>query len=79
MEGFWAECEVLMNEDFDLCLFSIDQDVVYRNDIPFPQAGEILMVIDTIIPMLTKQLETMKFSKKALLIHNKNKKESQQE
>ena len=79
MEGFWVECEVLMNEDFDLCLFSVDEDVIYRNDVPYPHFGEILMNIDTVIPTLRSQLEKMKFSKKAILIHNKDKKESQQE
>ena len=78
MGRFWAECEVLMNKDFDLCLFSVDEDVIYRNDLDFPDCG-ILMVIDTVIPTLRKQLEQMAFSKKAILIHNKDKKESQQE
>ena len=77
MEGFWAECEVLMNKDFDLCLFSVDEDVIYRNDLPFPDCG-ILMVIDTVIPTLRNQLEKMAYSKKAILIHNKDRKESQE-
>ena len=79
MEGFWAECEVLMNQEFDLCLFSVDEDIIFRNDLPSPTDCDRLMIIDQVIPILRKQLEKMAFSKKAILIHNKVKKDIQQE
>ena len=79
MEGFWAECEVLMNQEFDLCLFSVDEDINFRNDIPSSPDCERLLIIDQVIPILRKQLEKMAFSKKAILIHNKVKKDIQQE
>ena len=79
MEGFWAECEVLMNQEFDLCLFSVDEDIIFRNDIPSSPDYERLLIIDQVIPILRKQFEKMVFSKKAILIHNKVKKDIQQE
>ena len=79
MGEFWAECEVLMNQEFDLCLFSVDEDIIFRNDLPSPTDCEKLMIIDQVIPILRKQLEKMSFSKKAILIHNKVKKDIQQE
>lgn len=79
MEDFWAECEVLMNQEFDLCLFSVDEDIIFRNDISSSPDCERLLIIDQVIPILRKQLEKMAFSKKAILIHNKVKKDIQQE
>ena len=79
MEGFWAECEVLMNQEFDLCLFCIDEDIIFRNDLPSPTDCDRLMIIDQVIPILRKQLEKIAFSKKVILIHNKVKKDIQQE
>ena len=79
MEGFWAECEVLMNQEFDFCLFSVDEDIIFRNNLPSPTDCDRLMIIDQVIPILRKQLEKMAFSKKAILIHNKVKKDIQQE
>ena len=39
----------------------------------------MLPIIDQVIPILRKQLEKMAFSKKAILNHNKVKKDIQQE
>ena len=78
MDGFWAECEVLINKDFDVCLFSVDEDFIFRPDISLPETEEPVIIIDHVIPILKKQLEKMSYNKKAILIHNKHKKDSQQ-
>ena len=79
MDTFWVECEVMMNQEYDLCLFSVDEDFIFRNDLASPTDAEVFMIIDQVVPILRKQLEKMAFSKKAILIHNKFKKEIQQE
>lgn len=79
MDTFWVECEVMMNQEYDLCLFSVDEDFIFRNDLASPTDVEVFMIIDQVVPILRKQLEKMAFSKKAILIHNKFKKEIQQE
>ena len=79
MDTFWVECEVMMNQEYDLCLFSVDEDFIFRNDLASPTDAEVFMIIDQVVPILRKQLEKMAFSKKAILIHNKDKKDIQQE
>ena len=79
MEGFWVDCEVLVNEEFDVCLFSVDEEFIYNPDIPLPQNGKPVLIIDHVIPILRKHLEKMSYTKKAILIHNKHYKDKQQE
>ena len=53
--GFWIDCEILDNETYDFCLFTVDKSIIDRNEVPFPKPGEILLMVDNILPTLRKE------------------------
>ena len=71
VSGVWVDCEIIENKDDDLCLYLVD-------DLPDAKNGEILIIVDTIIPSLRKYLEKSPLTKKGILIYNKELKEKQE-
>ena len=41
--GFWLNCEILENESFNYCIFTVDETVLNRED-QQPKAGEMLLI-----------------------------------
>ena len=74
--GFWLNCEILENETF--CIFTVDETVLNRED-QQPKAGEMLVIVDQVLPTMRKELKKVPFKIKGILIFNPQKKESQQE
>ena len=62
--GVWVDCEIIENKDDDLCLYLVDRSIIMRDDLPDAKNGEILIIVDTIIPTLRKYLEKCPLTKK---------------
>ena len=77
MEGIWVEVQVIENMDYDFCIYSIDQDVVMRENVQ-PNPGDMLIIVDTIIPTLKYYIEKVPQKKRGILVFNKEKKEEQE-
>ena len=45
---FWIDSEILENETFDFCIFTVNKSIIDRNEVPFPTPGEILLIVDNI-------------------------------
>ena len=78
VSGVWVDCEIIENKDDDLCLYLVDRSIIMRDDLPDAKNGEILIIVDTIIPTLRKYLEKSPLTKKGILIYNKELKEKQE-
>ena len=78
VSGVWVDCEIIENKDDDLCLYLVDRSIIMRDDLPDAKNGEILIIVDTIIPTLRKYLEKCLLTKKGILIYNKELKEKQE-
>ena len=50
ISGVWVDCEIIENKDDDLCLYLVDRSIIMRDDLPDAKIGEILIIVDTIIP-----------------------------
>ena len=74
----WVDCEIIENKDDDLCLYLVDRSIIMRDDLPDAKNGEILIIVDTIIPTLRKYLEKCPLTKNGILIYNKELKEKQE-
>ena len=77
--GFWIDCEILENETYDFCLFTVDKSIIDRNEVPFPKPGEILLMVDNILPTLRKELKKLTFKIKGILVYQHDLKSQQQE
>ena len=75
VSGVWVDCEIIENKDDDLCLYLVDRSIIMRDDLPDAKNGEILIIVDTIIPTLRKYLKKCPLTKKGILIYNKELKE----
>ena len=69
VSGVWVDCEIL---------YLVDRSIIMRDDLPDAENGEILIIVDTIIPTLRKYLEKCLLTKKGILIYNKELKEKQE-
>lgn len=78
MAGIWVNCEIFENEDYDFCFYAVDQAVVFRDELPLPNPGEVLLIFDNIIPNITKRMKDNPLKKKGILIYSDNKKEEQE-
>ena len=78
VSGVWVGCEIIEKKDDDLCLYLVDRSIIMRDDLPYAKNGEILIIVDTIIPTLRKYLEKCLLTKKGILIYNKGLKEKQE-
>ena len=76
--GFWLNCEILENESFNFCIFTVDETVLHRED-QQPKVGEMLLIVDQVLPTMRKELKKVPFKIKGILIFNPQQKESQQE
>ena len=79
MEGTWVECDIFENVDYDFCFYAVDQSTIYKDDIPLPQPGEIVLLWDNIIPNIAMRIKDLPYKKKAILVYNKQKKWEQEE
>ena len=77
VSGIWVDCEICENKDYDLCLFGVDQTIVYRDDLQ-PNGGQMLIIIDTIIAMLGNEIQSLPYWKKGIMIYNKMKYDEQE-
>ena len=77
VSGIWVDCEICENKDYDLCLFGVDKSTVYRDDLQ-PVDGQMLIIIDTIIPMLGNEIKALPYGKKGIMIYNKMKYDEQE-
>ena len=71
--GFWLNCEILENESFNFCIFTVDETVLNRKDHQ-PKAGEMLLIVDQVLPTMRKELKKVPFKIKEILIFNPQKK-----
>ena len=55
----------------------MDQGVIYRDDLT-AEGGQILVIIDTIIPFLDNEIKLLPYGKKAIMMYNKIKYEEQE-
>ena len=78
VSGVWVDCEIIENKEDDLCLYLVDRSIIMRDDLPDAKNGEILIIVDTIIPTLRKYLEKSSLTKKGILLYNKEIKEKQE-
>ena len=78
VSGVWVDCEIIENKEDNLCLYLVDRSIIMRDDIPDAKNGEILIIVDTIIPTLRKYLEKCPSTKRGILIYNKQIKEKQE-
>ena len=78
VSGVWVDCEIVENKDDDLCLYLVDRSIIMRDDLPDAKNGEILIIVDTIIPTFRKYLEKCPLTKIRILIYNKKLKEEQE-
>ena len=78
VSGVWVDCEIIENKDDDLCLYLVDRSIIMKDDLPDAKNGEILIIVDTIIPTLRKYLEKCLLTKQGILIYNKELKEKQE-
>ena len=78
VSGVWVDCEIIENKDDNLCLYLVDRSIIMRDDLPDAKNGEMLIIVDTIIPTLRKYLEKSSLTKKGILIYNKELKEKQE-
>ena len=75
--GVFVDCQICENKDYDLCLFAVDQGVIYRDDLT-AEGGKMLVIIDTIIPFLDNEIKLLPYGKKAIMMYNKIKYEEQE-
>ena len=78
VSGVWVDCEIIENKEDDLCLYLVDRSIIMRDDLPDAKNGEILIIVDIIIPTLRKYLEKSSLTKKGILLYNKEIKEKQE-
>ena len=78
VSGVWVDCKIIENKDDDLCLHLVDRSIIMSDDLPDAKNGEILIIVDTIIPTLRKYLEKCPLTKIGILIYNKELKEKQE-
>ena len=76
--GFWLNCEILENEACNFCIFTVDETVLNRED-QQPKPGEMLLIVDQVLPTLRRELRKVPFKIKGILVFNPHKKECQQE
>lgn len=76
--GFWLNCEILENESCNFCIFTVDETVLNRGD-QQTKPGEMLLIVDHVLPTMRKELKKVPFKIKGILVFNPQKKESQQE
>ena len=75
--GVFVDCQICGNKDSDLCLFAVDQGVIYMDDL-IAEGGQMLVIIDTIIPFLDNEIKLLPYGKKAIMMYNKIKYEEQE-
>ena len=75
--SIWVDSEIVQSKEDDFCLYSVDESIIMRDDLPAIKPGEILLVVDNIIPTLRKYLEKYPLNKNGLLVYTKDKKEEQ--
>ena len=63
VSGVFVDCQICENKDYDLCLFAVDQGVIYRDDLN-AEGGQMLVIIDTIIPFLDNEIKALPYGKK---------------
>ena len=76
--GIFVDCEILENKDYGFCIYSVNQKVIMRDDLPLPNPGHILIVVDTIIPTIRNQMRNIPYNVKGILVYNDKKKEEQE-
>ena len=74
--GVFVDCQICENKDYDLCLFAVDQGVIYRD--LTAEGGQMLVIIDTIIPFLDNEIKLLPYGKKAIMMYNKIKYDEQE-
>ena len=67
--GVFVDCQICENKDYDLCVFAVDQGVIYRDD---------LTAKDGQIPFLDNEIKLLPYGKKAIMMYNKIKYEEQE-
>ena len=73
-----VDCEIIEKKEDDLCLYLVDRSIIMRDDLPDAKNGEILIIVDPIIPTLRKYLEKCPLTNKGILIYNKELNEKQE-
>ena len=66
VSGVWVDCEIIENKEDDLFLYLVERSIIMRDDLPDAKNGEILIIVDTIIPTLRKYLEKCPLTKKRI-------------
>ena len=68
--GVHVDCQICENKDFDLCLFAVDQAIIYSDDLS-PEGAQMLIIVDTIIPFLDNEIKQLPYGRKAIMMYNK--------
>ena len=76
--GIWVNCEVLENADFDLIVYSVDENIIMRENETAPNA-DLTVNLDYILPTIKKKLLKVALNKQGILIHDKKLKAEQEE
>ena len=77
ISGVHVDCQICENKDYDLCLFVVDQAIIYRDDLS-PKGGQMLIIVDTILPFLDNEIKQLPYGRKAVMMYNKIKYDEQE-
>ena len=77
ISGVQVDCQICENKDYDLCLFAVDQGIIYRDDLS-PEEGQMLVIVDTILPFLLNEIKQLPYARKAIMMYNKIKYDEQE-
>ena len=50
--GIWVDCEILENNEYDLCIYAVDRRLIMKDNLKPSQPGTTLLIVDTIIPTI---------------------------
>ena len=72
-----AHVQMIVNNTFDFCVFTVDESEIFRDDLRYP-GPEKLLEVDTFIPKMKELLMGYCYSKNAIIIcHDVDKRSSQ--
>ena len=76
--GIWVDCEILESKEYYFSIYAVDSSTSLRDDLQ-GELGEILIVIDTIIPTIRYEIQRSSSARiKGILIYDQQKKEEQE-
>ena len=77
--GIWVDCEILENNEYDLCIYAVDRRLIMKDNLKPSQPGTTLLIVDTIIPTIKCKLEAESTAKiKGILVYDHLKNEKQE-